>query len=141
MGKFQLGQSGNPAGRKPGTKDCRTELRDLFRAHAPSLIAKAVEMALAGDATALRLCMDRVVSPLRATSSSSQPFILGHGSLSVQAERVTAGLAEGILSADQANALMSMITAQARILETAELARRIEALEHAGEEHEDIENP
>lgn len=135
MGKFQLGQSGNPAGRRPGSKDRRTELRELLQAHAPSLVTKAVELALEGDRAALRMCMDRLVSPLRATSSESSAFALGNDSLSEQAKRVTAALADGSLSADQANALMSLLAAQARILETSELARRIEALEQAGGAH------
>lgn len=139
MGKFQPGQSGNPAGRRPGSKDRRTELRELIQVHAPSLVTKAVELALDGDRAALKICMDRIVSPLRATSSVSPAFALRGNSLSEQAKEVTAALAAGAMSADEANALMSLLAAQARILETSELARRVEALEQAGGVHGDQE--
>lgn len=61
MSKFEKGQSGNPAGRKPGIADKRTSLRKLLEPHAEKLIEKAVEMALNGDPHALRLCLERLI--------------------------------------------------------------------------------
>ncbi|MCC4115335.1 DUF5681 domain-containing protein [Aromatoleum toluclasticum] len=129
MAKFKPGQSGNPAGRPRGTKVKSTELRELLQAKAPELVAKVAEMALDGDATALRMCLDRILPPLRPSDGPSPEFDLGDGNLGEQAQRVTSGLAEGQLTAEQANALMSLLAGQARILETAELERRIAALE------------
>lgn len=63
---FKKGQSGNPQGRPAGTGDKRRELRALLEPHAPALIEKAVELALAGDITALRLCLDRIIPPMRS---------------------------------------------------------------------------
>jgi hypothetical protein len=63
---FTKGQSGNPAGKPKGAKDKRTELRALLRPHAEDLVAKAVELAKAGDTTALRICIDRLIPPIRA---------------------------------------------------------------------------
>lgn len=67
---FKKGQSGNPKGRPAGTKDKRRELRALLEPHAPALIEKAVQMALKGDTTALRLCLDRLLPPMRAIEHS-----------------------------------------------------------------------
>lgn len=63
---FQRGKSGNPAGRPKGSKDKRTELRALLEPHAPALVQKAVEQALDGDTAALKLCLDRLIPPVRS---------------------------------------------------------------------------
>lgn len=63
---FRKGQSGNPQGRPKGTKDKRTATRELLEPHAESLIDKAVELALKGDTTALKMCLDRLVPTLRS---------------------------------------------------------------------------
>lgn len=63
---FQKGQSGNPEGRPKGTKDKRTELRELLQPHAPALVEKAVELALQGDTTALKMCLDRIIPVMRS---------------------------------------------------------------------------
>ncbi len=55
---FKRGQSGNPDGRPPGIPDKRTALRELLLPHADALVGKAVERALAGDASALRICIE-----------------------------------------------------------------------------------
>ena len=59
MAKFAKGQTGNPAGKPKGAKDKRTELRALLDPHKEALAAKGVELALGGDTTALRSCIDR----------------------------------------------------------------------------------
>lgn len=63
---FQEGQSGNPAGRPKGSKDKRTELRELLEPHAPALIEKAVSMALEGDTTAMKMCLDRILPAMKS---------------------------------------------------------------------------
>jgi Family of unknown function (DUF5681) len=65
-GRFKPGQSGNPAGRPPGTRNKATESAELLlEGEAEALTREAVELALAGDATALRLCLDRLIPPRR----------------------------------------------------------------------------
>ena len=61
MAKFVTGQSGNPSGKKVGTLNKRTQLSKLLEPHAEALINKAVELALAGDGNALRLCIERLI--------------------------------------------------------------------------------
>lgn len=70
---FKKGKSGNPKGRPAGTGDKRRELRALLEPHASALIEKAVQMALGGDTTALRLCLDRIIPPMRAIELESSP--------------------------------------------------------------------
>ena len=59
---FQEGQSGNLAGRPPGSRN-RTALaaEALLEGEAQALTRKAIELALEGDTTALRLCLERIV--------------------------------------------------------------------------------
>src|ERR1700730_13183833 len=58
------GQSGTPAGRPRGSINRSTRAAQLLLdGEATALSRKAVELALAGDSTALRLCLDRTVAP------------------------------------------------------------------------------
>ena len=66
MRPFRKGQSGNPKSRPRGSTNRRTHAAAILLDGAAELLArKAVEMALAGDAAALRLCLDRIVAPRR----------------------------------------------------------------------------
>jgi len=61
---FQRGQSGNPSGRPRGSSNRATRAAELLLdGEATALTRKAVELALAGDPAALRLCLDRTVAP------------------------------------------------------------------------------
>src|SRR5712671_2326574 len=63
---FPKGQSGNPAGRPRGSSNRATRAAEmLLDGEATALTRKAVELALAGDQAALRLCLDRTVAPRR----------------------------------------------------------------------------
>src|SRR5215831_10714490 len=64
-GGFQKGQSGNPRGRPAGSRNSATlACEALLEGQAEALTQKAVEMALAGDTVALRLCIERIC-PIR----------------------------------------------------------------------------
>jgi len=66
---FAKGQSGNPAGRPRGSINRSTRAaQQLLDGEATALSRKAIELALAGDPTALRLCLDRTVAPRRDRS-------------------------------------------------------------------------
>ncbi|WP_416047937.1 DUF5681 domain-containing protein [Cupriavidus basilensis] len=125
---FRKGQSGNPAGKPKGAKDKRTALRELLQPHAADLVKKAVALALAGDTTALRICIDRIIPAVKAKDA---PISLSglSGSLADRGRTVLDALAAGELTPDEANAVMGVISAQARIVEVDELEKRIAALE------------
>ena len=66
---FRRGQSGNPSGRPRGSSNRATRAAELLLdSEATALTRKAVELALAGDQAALRLCLDRTVAPRRERS-------------------------------------------------------------------------
>src|SRR6516162_10640502 len=59
---FPPGVSGNPAGRLPGTRNRATMAAEaLLDGEAQALTRKAIELALAGDTVALRLCLERIM--------------------------------------------------------------------------------
>src|SRR5260370_21089359 len=63
---FRRGESGTPPGRPRGWSNRATRAAELLLdGEATALSRKAVELALAGDAAALRLCLDRTVAPRR----------------------------------------------------------------------------
>lgn len=129
MAKFVRGKSGNPSGKPIGSKDKRTELRALLAPHANALIAKAVDLALNGDSAALRLCLDRLVAPLKARD---EPVRLRAGdTLAEQGRTILKAMAEGVITPHEAVPMMQAIGAQARIVEVDTLAQRLEVLEEA----------
>ncbi|HDR9095088.1 DUF5681 domain-containing protein [Burkholderia vietnamiensis] len=132
MTQFRKGQSGNPAGKPKGTRDKRTALRELLQPHAADLVAKAVELAKAGDTTALRICIDRCIPAIKA---KDQPISLSglSGSPAEMGKTVLQAMATGDITPNEAAAVMQVVTAQMRIVEVDDLLKRIEALEGNGD--------
>ena len=65
-GPFRRGESGNPAGRPIGARHKATIVAEaLLDGEAEGLTRKVLEMALAGDTVALRLCLERILPPRR----------------------------------------------------------------------------
>jgi Family of unknown function (DUF5681) len=63
---FEKGRSGNPAGRRPSSRNKATlAAAALLWGESEALTRKAVELALAGDPTAMRLCIERLLPPCR----------------------------------------------------------------------------
>src|SRR5438132_1805731 len=63
---FEKGRSGNPGGRRRGSRNKATlAAAALLAGESEALTRKAVEMALGGDPAAMRLCMERVLPPCR----------------------------------------------------------------------------
>ena len=66
--RFQKGRSGNPNGRPKGSRNAATlAIEVLLDGQAQALTQKAIELALAGDPVALRLCLERMTTPCGKT--------------------------------------------------------------------------
>lgn len=130
MSRFKPGESGNPKGKPLGTKHASTKLRDVIADDLPGIIAALVEKAKGGDVGAANLLLSRCLPPLRSQSEAEDLAIEGTA-LSEIAEGVAAATLTGQLSPTVGSELMAMIGAQARVMETAELAERIVRLESA----------
>ena len=63
---FEKGGSGNPRGRRVGCRNKTTiAAAVLLVGEAEALTRRAVELALVGDPTAKRLCLERILPPCR----------------------------------------------------------------------------
>lgn len=130
---FKKGQSGNPAGRPKGIADRRGQYREILEGHMPELVNKVIELAKAGDTQALKMCIER---GLPAKKVTDDPVDLGRpleGSAAEQGRVILMAVSEGRITPDQASTLMSAIQAQARVIESDELERRLAALEGAND--------
>ena len=128
MAKFTTGVSGNKAGRPPGTKDRRTEMRELLQPHAAKLVQKAVDLALLGDTMALKLCMDRICPVLKSRAEPVELDTPDDATLTEQAAAIYRATVGGEIGTDDAAALMAILSGQARITEIDELKRKNEEL-------------
>ena len=126
-GRWKAGESGNPAGRKPGSGEVAT-IRAAMAEHVPALVAVLVERATGGDIGAARLLLERTIAPLKA-SEQAAPLTLPDGSLTEQGRAVVAAVAAGELSPGQGAALLASLGTLAKLTEADELERRIAALE------------
>ena len=124
---WKKGQSGNPAGRPPGTGEV-AKVRAAIAARVPELLAAMMARALEGDVGAARLLLERAIAPLKA-AEQPQALTLPDGSLTDQGRAVLASVAAGELAPGQGAALLGAIGTLARVAEVDELAARVAALE------------
>ena len=126
------GQSGNPAGRRRGSRNKATMMAALYLdGEAEGLVRKAVEMAYAGDALALRLCLERTIAPRR---DRPEPFRLPPGEsaadLAPAMAAVMTAAARGVITTGQAAEMASVVATRLRAIEAAEFDRHLTALEN-----------
>lgn len=124
---FKSGESGNPSGRPVGVKDRRTALRQLLIPHATDLVQKAVDMALEGDTTALKMCLDRCIAPLRSTTQNIE--LNFEGELHERGEATLNAIFSGEIDPITGSALIGALADQARLKEQTELEARLSHLE------------
>ena len=121
---FQIGKSGNPAGRPKGIIDKRVKLRGILEDHAEEIIAKLVQLAKLGDSNALRLCVERLLPKSRLENCVS--FDLPQGRLDDYdnmlriAEDVTWAVVSGQLTIEEAQKFSGFLIAQRNRISTAE---------------------
>lgn len=108
MTKFKPGQSGNPKGKIKGTINKRTELAKLLDPHAENLIQRVIELALEGDITALRICMDRLIPKARRESIG----IEFTDDAKKMKEDVLRAVLDGRLEVDEAEKLLTLFKSQ-----------------------------
>ena len=126
-GRWKAGESGNPAGRKPGTGEV-ARLRAAIADRVPELLSTLMAQALEGDTAAARLLLERVIAPLKA-AEQPQALTLPDGTLTDQGRAVLASVAAGELAPGQGAALLGAIGTLARVVEIDELAQRVAKLE------------
>lgn len=124
MGKFKPGESGNPAGRPKGS--INRQLRALREA-AEKVLPLVVEKALAGDADAQRLILDRALPRVRPMSPA-EAFTLPDGDLLDQVQAVLRQVADGEMSPTAAAEVVGMVATAAKVEEIDQLRNEINSL-------------
>ena len=133
---FQKRRSGNPAGRQPGCRNHATLMAEvLLEGEAEALTRRAIELALEGDTTALKLCLERILPQRRSRRVTFDlPPIDCAEDLGKAIGSVLQEAASGHLFLDEAAALIGMMEARRKALETIDLEQRLQALEAAEDE-------
>ncbi len=129
--RFQKGQSGNPSGRPPGSRNKTTLAVDaLLDGDAETLTRKAIELAKTGDVTALRLCLDRI-APVRKDRpvTFSLPPIACASDVAKASAALVAAVSLGEITPSEAVEVGRLLESYVRALEVTELEERLGKLE------------
>jgi hypothetical protein len=128
---FKPGQSGNPIGRPAGSRNRVTlALEELMAGEVEGLTRKAIELAMAGDGPALRLCMERVYPPRK-----DRPVFFALPRLEKPSDAVKAtaaivdAVAAGDLTPSEASELSKVVDGFTRAVEAHEFEERLTKLE------------
>lgn len=126
-GRFAAGNKASP-GRPPGRGPV-AEMRVKLATDLDKIIDTLKAQALAGDPQAIRIILDRVLPALRPVDTPMPLAFPADGTLADQARAVVQAAADGDLAPAQAAQIVTALGGVAKIIETTELVRRIEALE------------
>ncbi len=129
--RFQKGQSGNPAGKPKGTRHKATLAAEaLFDGEAERLTRTAIDKALEGDATALRLCLERILPPRRDRPVSfAMPRIESADDAAKGMGAILLAVAAGELTPGVGAELSKLVEGFIRTLEAVEIEGRLARLE------------
>ncbi len=130
-GRWKKGASGNRAGKPRGTRHRATKAVEvLLDNESKRLTRKAVELALAGDVTALRICMDRICPPRKERPVDFRlPQLVTPNDAAQAMAEIVDGIGSGELCPGEAQELGRLVEAFARTIEVRELEDRLTALE------------
>ncbi len=126
-GTFAAGNPGKPKGTRHKATQAALAMLD---GEAEALTRQAVTMALEGDTTALRLCLERIAPPRKdAPVKFDIPSMQCAADAAIAAGRVLQNVAQGDLTPTEGAHVMALIETYRRTLETTELEARVVALE------------
>ena len=128
-GTFAAGNPGKPKGARHKATQAALALLD---GEAEALTRQAVTMALDGDTTALRLCLERIAPPRReAPVTFERPCMETAQDAAKAAGAVLEAVALGEMTPTEGAHVMALVETFRRTLETTELDARMAELERA----------
>ncbi len=123
-------QAGNPGRPKGARNKASLAAEALLDGEAEALARKAIDMALAGDTTAMRLCLERIMPARRDRPVSfAMPQISSASEAAQAASAIVAAVALGELTPSEALDLSRILENFTRVLEASEFEERLQKLE------------
>jgi len=130
---FLKGMSGNPGGKRPGTRNRATIIAEsMLDCEARPLLRGAIEDAKDGDGVMSRFCLSRIIGPRRERPVRFElPPIESAADLKAAMAAVTAAVANGELTIREAWEFSQMLDTFIRAIDATEFATQLERLEAA----------
>ena len=137
---FEKGRSGNPLGRRNGCRNKKTvAAAALLEGESEALTRKAVELALVGDPTAMRLCLERILPPCRERAVRfALPPIESASDIAGAMKAVTSALAGGAITPGEAATIAAVVDTFVRAIETSDFDRRLQKIEKSDAERAEV---
>jgi hypothetical protein len=125
---FQKGQSGNPAGRPPGSRNRATLFAEaLLEGEAEMIVRNAIRAAVNDVPWAVRLCFDRLSPRLRSRAAPiafELPQISTAADIAPAIAKISSALAEGDITIDEAERYTAVLERWSRMLQSAERSEK-----------------
>jgi hypothetical protein len=131
--KFKPGRSGNPKGRAKGSRNQITlAMEALLDGESEALTRKAIQLGLAGDLPALRLCLERILPPRKDRPIEFEmPTIASIEDAPKAMAAITTAVASGEITATEAADVAKLVETYVRSVEASDLEKRLRAIEEA----------
>ncbi len=133
-GRFAPGNPGRPRGARHRVTRA---VEALLEGEAEALTRKAIEAALGGDTTALRLCLERIApAPRDRTVELDWPKVEAASDVPAALAAIIAAVAEGAITPGEGAALAALLERFRGAYELADIESRLRALEdtHANQD-------
>ena len=126
-GKFRPGNPGRPKGARHKTT---LAIEALLNGQAEKLTEKAIQMALAGDVTAMRLCLDRLApAPKDRPIQIAMPRLAGLQDMTIATAAVVDAVTSGTITPSEGEAIAKLIEVHRRAVELVDIEARLARLE------------
>ena len=108
---FKPGQSGNPAGRKPGSRDRKNVVAAEFAKEGSTIARVVIEKAKEGDMSAASLVLQRLSPPLRPQAEKVTFDFDPSLPLAEQGTAIVTAVSRGEIDPDTGKMLLDMVAA------------------------------
>jgi hypothetical protein len=128
-GRFVSGMSGNPAGKRPGTRNRKTVLAEALRDGEDNAVARVViDKAVAGDAVTARFLLGLLSPKPRGRAITLDlPEDARPGDVVAAFDATLAAMAAGEITPDEALTITRVLDGRRRALQSLVLERRLDA--------------
>jgi hypothetical protein len=128
---FKKGQSGNPAGKKPGTRHKATlAAQELLEGDLQAITRVCIDKAKGGNLVACKLILDKLIPNRRERAIDLQlPKLGGTAEIPQALADALEAVAQGKITPGEGQTVAAMLEIYRKSLETTDLLARIMALE------------